>query len=178
MIEIEKMKDDVFNIIVSPDRIYSNNEQYFFACGIALSVLLFTKEYSDYLSTSFYEDLINTSNFTEFTKEINNLIEKNVDYIETLPLYKKNLFNYIMDYEPNEDNFYPDYKEYFIYGTKNSILYFEFEPIKISEYAKLHDINPNTIYYHIKKGNIKSTKKIGGKFFIQNNEPYPSRKRK
>lgn len=174
----DKIKEEVYNIIISNNRSVENNEQYCFACGVALTALLFAKEYSDYVNSTIYEELLDANNLKEFSLKVNTLIEQNLDYIEQLPRYKSNLFKYIINYTPSENAKPREYKEYFTTGTSNSVFYFETNPIPVTDYAALHGVSPSTIRYHIYKKNLKTPKKIGRYLFISEDEPYPKRFKK
>lgn len=178
MEDCTKMKEEVYKIIINNNRCVETNEQYCFACGVALTALLFAKEYGDGITTSIYEDLLEANDLKEFSLKVNTLIEQNLDYIEQLPQYKSNLFKYITDYTPSEINNPKECKEYFVTGTTNSIFYFEANPVPVTDYATMHGVSPSTIRYHIYKKNLKTPKKIGRFLFISEDEPYPKKSRK
>ncbi|SHK98487.1 hypothetical protein SAMN02745136_03802 [Anaerocolumna jejuensis DSM 15929] len=174
----DKIKEELYTIILNDGNCIKNNEQYYFACGVALTALLFAKEYSDSTNTSIYEELLDANNLKEFRIKINTLIEQSLDYIEQLPAYKGNLFRYILDYTPSENIERIDYKESFLTGTSNSISFFETNPIPVTAYAAMHGVSPSTVRYHINKKHLKTSEKVGRLLFISKDEPYPKRLKK
>ncbi len=129
MESIDVIKNQVYQIINENDLAFKNNEQFCFACGVALTILLFSKEYSDNKNTEIYKESLNSNNLMEFYTEIVTLIEQNADYIDKLPPIKKNLFRYIMNYTPYTNIEFREYLDYFMDGTSSSTSYFESMPV-------------------------------------------------
>jgi hypothetical protein len=150
MLDINVLKKEVL-IILEHDGKFTSNEQYYFACGVALNAILYTKEYDEKLENSIIKELQKYEELKDIIITINNLIELNLSYIEQLPRYKKNLFTNILNFEPVISLSIDEFKEYLNLGLENSLFYFDTMPIAVGQNTKKHSVKLNVIRYHISK---------------------------
>lgn len=50
--------------------------------------------------------------------------------------------------------------------------------ISLSEYAKIHGRNPDTVRQLVLRGGLTTAQKIGRNWVVDQDEPYPDRRRK
>jgi len=174
----EKIKNEVFAIIGDNNKCFDDNEQFCFACGVAFMALLYVEDDTDEANTTISNNLLHSANLTQLKEKIINLVNQNLDYVENLPFYKKNLFTYIAKYDPNADELCAEYGKYLAYGTLNLATFYESELIKLANYAKIHGVPPSAVRYHIYNENLKTAQKVGRFWIININEPYPDSKAK
>ncbi len=174
MLDVGEIKNQVFSLIQGKDNKFINYKQYSFACGVALNAILFAKDCEDNATFSVLDQLKSYNELTKIIKTITDIVEANVSYIEHLPQENKNLYQLILNFEPTNSISIEEFIEYMNLGLGNSVRSFETAPVTIAQYAKMHDVTPNAIRYHIGKNNIKSIFKINRQLFIDSNESYPT----
>jgi hypothetical protein len=174
----EQIKDEVFSIIKGNNNGLQDDGQFCFACGVALMALLYIKDDTDSEETSISSNVLNSSSLLQLKENILDLVKQNLDYVEKLPLYKKNLFTYITKYEPSVNELHDEYSEYLTLGSQNLSTFFESELVKLAVYAKIYGVTSSTIRYHIAKNNLKTALKVGRRWVINVNEPYPDNRAK
>jgi hypothetical protein len=171
------IRDKVFTLLGDGTNYFENNQQFWFGCGIAIMALLYIKNETAEDDIITNEAILNSSNFKQLKDNVVTLIEQNKTYVDTLPFYKKNLFSFIIKYNPTDESQISDFREWIKVGTLNLSEFYELEMVKLSDYARIHNVTSSAVRYHIYNHNLKTVQKSGRNWVIFNYEPYPDGKK-
>ncbi len=112
------IQDEVIFLTNKNDSCYKNDEQYCFACGLAMNILQNNyKKIQVTISNATASYIRSLNNNTVLSLKIKHLIKLNITFIENLPQRMKNIFAYIMAYEPNTKKMSEDMKNLLSMGS-------------------------------------------------------------